>query len=511
MSEFTHLIDLASARLGGEAIAANDEFFAGKENLLEPGAPVWIEGKYTDRGKWMDGWETRRRRTPGHDWCIVKLGLPGVIHACVVDTAFFTGNYPSHCSIDACGLPPDADASAPGVVWHPVLPKTELGGDRKNHLALTISPEAPRRWTHVRLNIFPDGGVARLRVLGEVLPDWTRILAGGGDVDLAAAVNGAYVVDTSDRHYGDPRNMLMPYAAPNMGDGWETKRRRGPGHDWSVVRLGIAGVIRRVEIDTAHFKGNYPDTASLEAAVVPGDSHGVSADSASRGIAHWRAVLPESKLQADHRHVFERELARDVAASHVRLNIHPDGGVSRFRVFGTPDAAGRRAAVLRELNAMDDPEARAHLADFCGAPAWIEAMNAARPFGSPQALLDASASAAARVDRAGWLEAFRHHPRIGEGSAERSPSAAAAESSAREQSGMDEAAGADRAALAQANREYEARFGHVFIVCASGKTAREMLEGLRARMANDPETELRVAADEQKTITRLRLERVLGP
>src|SRR3954470_23781259 len=194
MSEFTHLIDLASARLGGQAIAANDEFFAGKGNLLEPGAPVWIEGKYTDRGKWMDGWETRRRRTPGHDWCIVKLGLPGAIHAFVVDTAFFTGNYPSHCSIDACGLPPGADPEASGVVWHPILAKSELAGNTKNPFALRVLHDAPRRYTHVRLNIFPDGGVARLRVVGEVLPDWTHTLAVGGDVDLAAAVHGGYVV-----------------------------------------------------------------------------------------------------------------------------------------------------------------------------------------------------------------------------------------------------------------------------------------------------------------------------
>jgi allantoicase len=510
MNDFTHLIDLASSRLGGEAVACNDEFFAEKENLLKPEAPIWIEGKYTDRGKWMDGWETRRRRTPGHDWCIVRLGLPGVIHAFVVDTSFFTGNYPSHCSIDACGLPAGADPAAADVVWHPILPKTELGGDRKNHLPLRAAHDAPRRYTHLRLNIFPDGGVARLRVLGEVLPDWTRIFAGGADVDLAAAVNGGYVVDTSDRHYGEPRNMLMPYPAPNMGDGWETKRRRGPGHDWSVVRLGVAGTIRRVEIDTAHYKGNYPDSASVEGAAVADDGHGVSADTATRAIAHWHAVLPDTKLQADHRHVFERELARDVSATHVRINIFPDGGVSRFRVFGTPERAARAAAVLRELNALDDPEARARLADFSGAPSWIAAMIAARPFASPQALLDASHAASSRVDRDGWLEAFRHHPRIGDRSAERAQSASASQSSAREQSGMDAAGAADRDALAQANRDYEARFGHVFIVCASGKSAAEMLAALRARMGNDPDTELRIATDEQMKITRLRLERLLA-
>ena len=507
MSDFTHLIDLASARLGGEAIATNDDFFAEKENLVKPEPAIFIPDKYTDRGKWMDGWESRRRRTPGHDWCIVRLGLPGVIHSFVVDTSFFRGNYPSHCSIDGCGLPPGADGSAPEVFWHPILPKRELTGDTKNTFTLQVPHDAPRRFTHVRLNIFPDGGVARLRVLGEVLPDWTRILAAGEDVDLAAAVNGGYIVDTSDRFFGEPRNMLMPYPAPNMGDGWETKRRRGPGHDWAVVRLGIPGVIRRVELSTAHYKGNYPDSAAIDAAVVPDDSRGVSADTATRAIADWKTVLPDTKLQADHQHVFERELAHDVAASHVRLNIHPDGGVSRFRVFGAPSATGRRAMVLRQVNAMDDPEARALFADFCGAPAWVDAMRAARPFASAKSLLDAAEAAGARVDRDGWLEAFRHHPRIGERSAERAQSASAQQASEREQAGV---ADADRAALAQANRDYEARFGHVFLICASGKPAGEILRALRERMTNDPDTELRIAADEQKQITRLRLERLLA-
>ena len=421
MSEFTHLIDLAAARLGGEAVAANDEFFAEKENLLKPEPAVFIPDKYTDRGKWMDGWETRRRRTPGHDWCIVKLGLPGIVHSVVVDTAFFRGNYPSHCWIDGCGLPPGADPTDESVVWHPILPRSELAGDTKNAFRVEkgtgpISASAKKgtgpffsdqkkgtgpfsgkshdgshlriedvsnRCTHVRLNIFPDGGVARLRVLGEVLPDWTRIFASGGDIDLAAAVNGGYVVDTSDRFFGEPHNMLMPYAAANMGDGWETKRRRGPGHDWSVVRLGVRGTIRRIEIDTAHFKGNYPDSASVEAAVVADDAHGVSADTATRAIADWRVALADTKLQADHRHVFDPPAVHERAASHVRLNIHPDGGVSRFRVFGTPEAAARRAAVLRELNAMDVRKRRA--ADFCAAPAWIARMAASRPFATPAA------------------------------------------------------------------------------------------------------------------------------
>lgn len=508
MSEFTHLIDLASARLGGEAVATTDDFFAGKENLVKPEPPIFIPGKYTDRGKWMDGWESRRRRTPGHDWCIVKLGLPGIVHSFVVDTSFFTGNFPSHCWIDGCGLPPGADPTADSIAWHPVLGRVELAGDAKNPFLVPVQ-QAPRRFTHLRLSIFPDGGVARLRVMGEVVPDWTRILSAGRDIDLAAVVNGGYVVDTSDRFYGDARNLLMPYSAANMGDGWETKRRRGPGHDWAVLRLGIAGAIRRIEIDTAHFKGNYPDTASVEGVVMREEDGGVSADVATRTSADWHVVLPQTKLQADHLHSFEREPKGDVAATHVRLNIFPDGGVSRFRVFGSPTPAVRRRAVLRQLNALDEPELRAELAAFCGAPSWIDRIAAARPYATAEDVLHAAAAADAGVPPDDWREAFRHHPRIGERTAERSQSAAASDASAREQAAVQQAGAADIAPLAEANRAYEDRFGYVFIVCASGRSATEMLAMLRERMANDPATELRIAADEQKKITRLRLERLL--
>ena len=511
MSEFTHLIDLASARLGGQAVATNDDFFAEKENLIKPEAPVFIPGKYTDRGKWMDGWESRRRRTPGHDWCIVKLGLPGIIHSFVVDTSFFTGNFPSHCWIDGCGLPDTADPTDPSVVWHPVLGRTELAGNTPNHFSLKLSPHLEQRFTHLRLSIFPDGGVARLRVMGEVLPDWTRVLAHGSELDLAAAVHGGYVVDTSDRHYGDPRNMLMPYRAENMADGWETKRRRGPGHDWSILRLGLEGTIRRIELDTAHFKGNYPDTASVETLTLRDVGGGVSADVATRASAEWTTILPQTKLQAHHLHPYQAELKPNVSASHVRLNIYPDGGVSRFRVFGTPVPAARRAAVLRQLNAMDDRDLRAALADFCAAPSWIDRVARARPFASHGAVV-AAADAAAQVVTSDddWREAFRHHPRIGERDAERQQSDAARALSSREQSGVEDAAAADRAALVEGNRAYEARFGYVFIVCASGRSAADMQANLRDRLKNDPGTEMTVAAGEQKKITRLRLERVLG-
>ena len=510
MSEFTHLIDLASARLGGRALVANDEFFAEKENLLKPEAPVFIPGEYTDRGKWMDGWETRRRRTAGHDWCIIKLGLPGVVHSLIVDTAFFTGNFPSHCWVEGCGLPAGADAAAAGVVWHPLLDRVELAGDARNPFTIPSSQRGERRVTHLRLNIFPDGGVARLRVMGEVLPDWTQVFSSSTVFDLAAVQHGGYVADASDRFYGEPRNMLMPYAAANMGDGWETKRRRGPGHDWTVVHLGMPGTVSRLELDTAHFKGNYPDSASVEAAMMQEDQGGVSADVSSRIIASWTPLVAQTKLHPDHLHTFDAASRSTGPVSHVRLNVYPDGGVSRFRVFGIPDADARRRRAVRHLNALDEPEIRAVLSDWCAAPAWIDRMAASRPFATAAAVLTAADDAFDGVAAQDWREACRHHPRIGEREAERRQTDVARSLSEQEQAAAAAGAPADREALSQASRAYEAKFGHVFLAAAAGRTTTELLALLQGRMSNTPDTELRVAAGELRNITRLRMERLLG-
>ncbi len=311
------MADLASARTGGRAIETNDDFFAPKSNLVKPTAPVFIPGKYTSRGKWMDGWESRRRRTPGHDWCVVQLGMRGRVRGLDVDTSFFTGNFPSHCSVEA------RDA-ATRTAWTPILPKSELRGDGHNYLV--VDDERP--WTHLRLNIFPDGGVARLRVYGDVVVDWARVARGRKVVDLAAIEHGGLVLGASDVHYGVPGNMLMPGRAANMGDGWETKRRRGPGHDWAIVRLGAPGELTKIEIDTNHYKGNYPDSASIEGCLAPG----ATLDDLHPGT--WFDVLPQTKLKANHRHLFAKELRHRGAVSHLRLNIFPDGGVSRLRVHG---------------------------------------------------------------------------------------------------------------------------------------------------------------------------------
>jgi allantoicase len=323
---FTGLADVASARIGARALAASDEFFAPKSNLLKPEPAVFIPGKFTSRGKWMDGWESRRRRTPGHDWCVVELGVRARIRGVNVDTTHFTGNFPSHCSIDALDMSVRLTAGTlevEGPPWVPILEKSPLRGNGDNLFAIADE----RAWTHVRLNIFPDGGVARLRVYGEPVVEWTKLARSGRPVDLAAIRHGGLVLGVSDMHFGAKDNMIMPGRAKNMGDGWETRRRRGPGHDWAIVKLGARGSVVQVEIDTNHFKGNYPDSASLEGC----DARGVTLEELSG--RRWTTILLQTRLRAHHRHVFS-ELARVGPVSHVRLNIFPDGGVSRLRVRG---------------------------------------------------------------------------------------------------------------------------------------------------------------------------------
>jgi allantoicase len=328
--EFTNLADLASARVGGRAIAANDEFFASKSNLVKAEPAVFIPDKYTTRGKWMDGWESRRRRVPGHDWCIVALGMRGVIHGVNVDTSHFTGNFPSHCSIEAIDAPrgiKPATHAIEGAPWTTILQKSALRGNGENLFAI-----ADRRpWTHLRLSIYPDGGVARLRVYGEVEVDWHRV-APKGVVDLASITNGGLFLAASDLHYGTRGALIMPGRARNMGDGWETKRNRTPGHthDWAIVRLGHPGMISKIEIDTNHYKGNYPDRASLEGCFAPT----VHVDNLA--AMPWETIIPEAKMSANRRHFFtSKQLLHHGPFSHVRLNMFPDGGISRLRVHGT--------------------------------------------------------------------------------------------------------------------------------------------------------------------------------
>ena len=330
LMDFTELIDLASERLGGAVLVASDDFFGPKENLLKASAPIFIENKYTDRGKWMDGWESRRRRTPGFDWCIIRLGLPGIVRGVVVDTSYFRGNYPEHCALDGAifsVLPSEEELTSEAVQWVPLLPQMPLAGDNQNPFPIQYQ----NRITHLRFKIFPDGGVARLRVYGEVLPDWDQLKRAGGYIDLAAAENGALVLSCSDMFFGHRHNLIMPGRAANMSDGWETKRRRGPGHDWAIIKLATPGHIRRVEVDTSHFKGNFPESCSLETC----NAGGLTAEALTDLSTPWTTLLPRTKLQAHTRHLFDQELLDAGVASHLRFSIFPDGGVSRLRVYGT--------------------------------------------------------------------------------------------------------------------------------------------------------------------------------
>lgn len=319
MRPFDHLIDLAAERVGGLVLDCSDDFFAEKENLIKPGRGVFIEGKYTDRGKWMDGWESRRKREPGHDWCTLKLGLRGVIHGVDIDTNHFLGNHPPHASLEAACVDTEPGADD----WVEILAKSPLEPGSHNQYAISSEAE----WTHLKLHIYPDGGVARLKVYGEVKPDWS-LLAKDQIIDLVAVENGGRVLSCNDMFFGAKDNLIMPGRGINMGDGWETKRRRGPGHDWAILQLGHPGVIDQIEVDTHHFKGNYPDRCSLESIHAPGAQE----DELTR--LEWRPLLPASQLTAHQQHYFDQTLLHHDPVSHVRFNIFPDGGVSRLRLNG---------------------------------------------------------------------------------------------------------------------------------------------------------------------------------
>jgi allantoicase len=328
--EFTKLTDLAADRLGGRTISCTDDFFAEKENLLKPGRGVFIADKYTDRGKWMDGWESRRKRSEGHDWCIIKLAVSGKIKGLDIDTNHFLGNHPPFASVEAClveGNPETTFLESSEVKWVEILPKSPLEPGSQNFFEIKDNEV----YSHLKLHIYPDGGVARLKVYGEVFRDW-KLVAPNEIIDLAAAVNGAQAIRCNDMFFSHMGNLIMPGRGINMGDGWETKRNRTPNNrDWVIVKLAHPGMISNLLIDTCHFKGNYPDTCLLEGCNIT-DTDDELIDNS--GIS-WQTILPRTKLQADHEHVFEKELISKGPYTHVRLSIFPDGGISRLRVFGT--------------------------------------------------------------------------------------------------------------------------------------------------------------------------------
>ena len=318
------LIDLAAEENGGRTLLASDDFFAPKENLLKPGPAVFLPNKYTDHGKWMDGWESRRKRTAGHDWCILRLGKPGVIKELDIDTNHFVGNFPSHASVDASWVSPFTALGEimDEVKWMEILSRVELQGDSQN--LFTIHGETA--FTHLRLNIYPDGGVARFRVYG-----FSEDKANDNSfIDAAASENGGETLACSDMHFSNMNNLIKPGFGIDMSDGWETKRRRGPGYDWVILKLGLPWIVERIVVDTTHFKGNFPDSCSLEGCFEPDTDW----EAFLTNTIEWKEVLTNSKLSGNQENIFIIDQTSPL--THIRFNIFPDGGVNRLRIMGRP-------------------------------------------------------------------------------------------------------------------------------------------------------------------------------
>lgn len=488
VSAFAGTVDLASATLGGEALLSSDRFFAGHDRLVDPTRAVFDPEAYTDRGKLMDGWEPRRRRTPGHDWCLVRLGVPGRIVGVDVDTDHFLGNHPPFASVFGTHAPgATAEFLRDEAEWIEIVPQFALQRGARN-LAASRSGDV---FTHVRLDIHPAGGVARLRVYGDPIPPESQEV-----VDLAALANGGRAVAASDMFFSPLENLLMPGLPAHMGGGWETRRSRPPGEDWAIVGL-LPGRIERVEVDTKHFKGNYPDSCELDGLYWPG--------AAPHDLTRTDAWLPlgRTKLTADSVHLLE--VASAGPWTHLRLRIQPDGGVARLRVFGTPTEDAPGHPVADALNALPTEAAAAALLACCGSSRWAQAVAADRPYGSWEHLVGHAEHLWWHLGDGDWLAAFDHHPRIGADVDALRAKFATAATAEREQAGVSGASEETLRALAQGNREYEARYGFIFLVCATGKSAVEMLAILRSRMDHETEAELRIAAGEQAKITRLRL------
>ncbi len=497
---FRGLPDLLSANLGGRALLCSDDFFASMDNLVKAEEPLWDADAYTDRGKWMDGWEPRRRRSPGLDWCILKLGVAGDLSGVDIDTRHFLGNAPPFATLDAVCAPEDATGEwlRDHADWIPVLDEVALERGGHNVFALKALAGA----THVRLCItFPAGGVARLRVHGQPRP---RPVSAGHRADLASVTRGARALACSDSFFSKMDNLILPNRPAHMGQGWETRRSPVPRLDWVTLALSEPGLIDEIVLDTCHFKGNYPTGARVEGLYWPG----APAHLLSQG-APWEPVLHDTPLGPDQEQACM--VPHPGPWTHLKLTILSDGGVARLRAYGRPTsrAPADDDALLQQLNGLSEAAATEAFTRCCGARRWVRAMVAARPFLSRAMLFGEAERLWWRLGDGDWREAFTHHPRIGADVASlRARFAPTADWSSGEQAGVQGADDATLRALAQGNQEYEARYGHIFIVCASGLSAADMLGRLRRRLNNEAAVELRIAAGEQARITRLRLEKL---
>ena len=318
------LVNLASPKMGTKILAFSDDFFGEVTRMLNDKDPIFIEDKYDNHGKWMDGWESKRRRDGGNDWAIIKLGSAGIISKIEIDTSYFTGNFPPFFSLEGIysETEPDKDSN-----WKTLIDKTSLIGDCKNNFELNLKETL----NFIRLQIFPDGGIARIRLFGEVRYNWKQFNS-GEIIELSSLKLGGSILAYNNAHYGDVSALLSDGRGKTMGDGWETRRRREPGNDWIIIKLAQKGNIEKIEIDTAHFKGNYPDRASIQATSI---DKNITTKDLIQNSDNWNIILDETKLSADNIHKYKINSNSKNEATHIRLNIYPDGGVSRLRIFGT--------------------------------------------------------------------------------------------------------------------------------------------------------------------------------
>ena len=316
------MINLAEPRIGSKIIFRTDDFFASANRIINPNPPIFREGVFDKNGKWMDGWETRRRRGKGFDYLIIKLGKPGKIFHVDIDTTYFSGNQPSYASLEACNSINKPNNKSK---WITILNKKKLGPN-KNH---NFNIKNKSIFTHIKLNIYPDGGVARLRIYGEI--EIKKFNFGNKVTNLSSMLNGASIVGCNNEHFGRAENILAPGKGKNMGDGWETRRSRGKNFDWLIIKLGSTGSINRIEIDTHHFKGNYPDECSIQATYIPKK---ISNYSVVKKSNKWKLLLNKVKLKANKKHSFNNRVIKKNKINYIKINIYPDGGISRIRTFG---------------------------------------------------------------------------------------------------------------------------------------------------------------------------------
>ena len=316
------MINLADPRIGSKIIFKTDDFFAAAHRILNTDAPVFKDGFFDKHGKWMDGWESRRRRSKGFDYLILKLGKPGKIFNIDIDTTHFNGNQPTHASLEGCFSRTKPNKK---TKWINLLGKKKLEPN-KNH---SFKSQNKSVFNYIRLNIFPDGGVARLRLYGKI--EMEKNIFNNKNINLTSVLNGASIVGCNNEHFGRAENVITPGKGKNMGDGWETRRSRGKNFDWLIIKFGKSGLIKKLEIDTHHFKGNYPDTCSIQTANI---TKNLSNKLIVNNSKNWKFILNKSKLSAHKKHLFKKFLTKRNKENYLRINIYPDGGISRIRAFG---------------------------------------------------------------------------------------------------------------------------------------------------------------------------------